>query len=265
MPQPEGSRPPGAPAPAGTRDEAPFHHVRPDGHVLRGRLRPGGGALVVFLPGFRSVHAGAKAEAVAAWAGRHGHACLRFDWLGHGDSDGDFAAFRVSEAVRDAAEAIAAARRPGQPLVLVGSSMGAWIALVLVQRGLADPAAMVLAAPAVDFVSRRLGELPEAMRAHLEAHGGVQVPDAYAPGESYEISRAFLDDALALEPGDRPLAVACPVWILHGTDDEAVPVETARRLARLLPDARLTEIPGGDHRLTGHMDTLLDALDGLAP
>lgn len=244
--------------------DLPFAHTRPDGASLRGRLQPGRGALVAFLPGFRSVHTGEKAAAVAGWARSKGHACLRFDWLGHGESDGPFAAFRVSEAVADAAAALGAVRAPGQPLLLVGSSMGAWIALLLAAKGLADPAGMLLIAPAVDFVSRRLAELPDGMRETLQAHGVVHVPDAYAPGESYPVSRAFLDDALALEPGDKPLPVACPVRILHGTDDEAVPVATARRLARLLPDATLTEIDGGDHRLTGHLGRILAALDGLA-
>lgn len=243
--------------------ELPFAHTRPDGASLRGRLQPGDGALVAFLPGFRSVHTGEKAAAVAGWARARGHACLRFDWLGHGASDGPFAAFRVSEAVSDATAALGAVRGAGQPLLLVGSSMGAWIALLLAARGLADPAGMVLVAPAVDFVSRRLAEMPGHMRESLQAHGVVHVPDAYAPGATYPISRAFLDDALALEPGDAPLSVPCPVHILHGTEDEAVPVATARRLARLLPDATLTEIAGGDHRLTGHVPAILAALEGV--
>jgi pimeloyl-ACP methyl ester carboxylesterase len=248
--------------------EVPFAHTRPDGAALRGRLLPGDGALVAFFPGFRSVHTGEKAAAVAGWARSRGHACLRFDWLGHGESDGPFDAFRVSEAVADAAAALGTVQRPGQPLLLVGSSMGAWIALLLAVKGLADPAGMVLVAPAVDFVSRRLAELPGPMREALYAHGVVHVPDAYAPGSTYPVTRDFLDDALALEPGDAPLPVPCPVRILHGTADEAVPVETARRLARLLPDATLTEIEDADHRLTGHVGAILAelaALEGRLP
>jgi len=251
------------PPPPPPPPEIPFAHTRPDGAALRGRLLPGDGALVAFFPGFRSAHTGEKAAAVAGWARSKGHACLRFDWLGHGTSDGPFAAFRVSEAVGDAAAALGTVRRPGQPLLLVGSSMGAWIALLLAARGLADPAGMVLVAPAVDFVSRRLAELPGPLREALQAHGVVHVPDAYNPGGTYPISRDFLDDALALEPGDALLPVPCPVRILHGTADEAVPVATARRLARLLPDATLTEIEGGDHRLNGHIGAILAALEEL--
>jgi pimeloyl-ACP methyl ester carboxylesterase len=244
--------------------EADFAHRRPDGHTLRGRLQPGAGALVAFLPGFRSAHTGEKADAVAAWARSHGHACLRFDWLGHGVSDGGFERFRVSEAVADAEGAIAAVRRPGQRLWLVGSSMGGWIALMVAAQGRLVPDGMVLIAPAVDFVSRRLEQMPPAFKDRLAAYGTVEVPDAYAPGRTYPITRDFLADALRLEPGDGPVAVPCPVRILHGTADDAVPLETARRLAGLLPDCRLTEIAGADHRLTGHLDAITAALDALA-
>lgn len=245
------------------RAEAPFAHARPDGALLRGRFAPGEGALVVFLPGFRSVSTGEKAEAVAAWARARGHACLRIDYLGHGESDGPFERFRVSEAVTDVAAAVARVRRPNQAVLVVGSSMGAWIAVTAAAQGRVRPTGMVFVAPAIDFVSRRLAEMPPEMRARLAATGGVEVADAWPPHSSYRVTTAFLDDALALEPGDAPLAVPCPVRILHGTKDESVPVETARRLAGLLPDARLTEIPGGDHRLNTHVGEILAALEAV--
>jgi pimeloyl-ACP methyl ester carboxylesterase len=245
------------------RAETPFALTRPDGRVLRGRFRAGPGALVAFLSGFRSVHTGQKATSVAEWAATRGHACLRFDYLGHGASDGAFADFLISEAVRDAAAAVSAARAPGQPVVLVGSSMGGWIALLMVARGLVEPAGMVLVAPAVDFVSRRLSDMPLQVQERLAREGIVDVPDAYAPGRTYPVTRAFLADALALEPGGRPMAVPCPVRILHGTLDADVPVATSRVLVRQLPDAVLTEVPGGDHRLSDHLDLVTRALEGL--
>jgi pimeloyl-ACP methyl ester carboxylesterase len=241
--------------------ETPFAHARPDGALLRGRFLAGNGALTVFLPGFRSVCTGEKAEAVAAWARKNGHACLRLDYLGHGESDGPFERFRVSEAIEDVAAALARVRRPGQALLLAGSSMGAWIAVTAAARGRIEPAGMVLIAPAIDFVSRRLAEMDPDLRARLAATGSVEVADAWPPFSRYRVTSDFLDDALALEPGDAPLPVPCPVRILHGTEDESVPVETARRLARLLPDAKLTEIPGGDHRLNTHIGEILGALE----
>jgi len=245
--------------------ETAFSLTRPDGHVLRGRFLKGTGALVAFLSGFRSVHTGQKAAAVADWAASNGHACLRFDYLGHGESDGDFSAFRISEAVRDAAAALSAARAPGQPMVLVGSSMGGWIALLMAVRRLAEPAGMVLIAPAVDFVSRRLSDMPVEMQERLARDGAVAVADPYAPGERYTITRDFLADALALEPGNAPMPVPCPVHILHGTDDADVPVATSRVLVRQLPDAHLTEIPGGDHRLSDHLDLMTKTLEAVVP
>lgn len=241
-------------------DETPFALTRPDARVLRGRFLPGGGALIVFLPGFRSVHGGVKAGAVADWARAHDHACLRFDYLGHGDSDGPFEDFRVSEAVRDTAAAVAACRDGAQAVVLVGSSMGGWIALLAAHRRLLDPAGMVLIAPAVDFVSRNLSDMPLPMQERLAREGAVRVADAYAPGETYPISRDFLADALALEPGAGPMDVRCPVRILHGTADPEVPVGTSRVLVRHLKDAELTEIEGGDHRLSDHLGAVTGAL-----
>lgn len=244
-----------------------FTLTRPDGRVLRGRFRPGAGSLIAFLSGFRSIHTGAKATAVADWAASRGHACLRFDYLGHGASDGDFADFRISEAVRDSAAALSATRAPDQPVVLVGSSMGGWIALLLAARGLTAPAGMVLVAPAVDFVSRRLSDMPVEVQERLAREGYVDVADTYAPepGATYRIPREFFTDAMTLETGDRPMPVTCPVRILHGTDDTEVPVATSRVLVRQLPDARLTEIPGGDHRLSDHLDLLTDALETVVP
>lgn len=245
--------------------ETDFALTRPDGRVLRGRFRPGPGALVAFLSGFRSVHTGQKATAVAEWAASRGHACLRFDYLGHGASDGDFWDFRISEAVRDAAAALTAARAPGQPVVPVGSSMGGWIALLLAARGLLNPAGMVLIAPAVDFVSRRLSDMPIEVQERLAREGHVELDDPYAPGTTYRLSRDFFADAVALEAGRRPMGVRCPVRILHGADDAEVPVAVSRVLVRQLGDAVLTEIPGGDHRLTDHLDRLTEILDALVP
>lgn len=245
--------------------ERPFALTRPDGRVLRGRLAPGAGALVAFLSGFRSVHTGQKATAVAEWAAARGHACLRFDYLGHGASDGVLGDFLISEAVQDAAAALAATQAPGQPVVLVGSSMGGWIALLLAVRGLADPAGMVLIAPAVDFVSRRLSDLPLGLQERLAREGHVDLADPYAPGGTYRVTRKFFADALTLEAGDRPMAVRCPVRILHGADDAEVPVALARVLVRRLPDAVLTEVPGGDHRLSDHLGLLTGALEALVP
>ncbi len=240
--------------------DMPFHHTRRDGRVLRGRLLPGTGPLLVFLSGFRSVHTGEKATAVARHARRIGAACLRFDYLGHGQSDGTFEQFRVSEAVTDTVDCIRQVWRPEQPLYLIGSSMGGWIALELARQKRLDPNGLTLVAPAVDFVSRRTIALPPEARTALARHGRIEVPDHYAPGTHYTISQAFLEDALAMEPGPGPMSVRCPVRIIHGDADDSVPVDTSRRLVTRLPNATLHEVPGGDHRLSDHIPLLLSEL-----
>jgi len=248
--------------------EHPFTHRRSDGHTLRGRYLPGDGDLLVFLPGFRSVHTGLKAQAFSALASRHGHGCLRFDYLGHGDSDGAFETFRLSEAITDAGDCIHQVLRPGQRLHLVGSSMGGWIALELARHGSATPQSMMLIAPAVDFVSRRLALMPQTARTALKRDGFVTMADDYAPGTDYRILQNFLDDALALEPGEGALTVPCPVRIVHGSDDDSVPLATSKRLVRQLPCATLLSVAGGDHRLSEHLDLLLNecaVLLGLTP
>ena len=240
--------------------EIPFHHTRRDGQVLRGRWLSGSGPLLVFLSGFRSVHVGEKATAVAAYARQHDAACLRFDYLGHGVSDGAFDQFRISEAIVDSAHCIHKVRKPGQPLYLIGSSMGGLIALALAQRQQIAPDGLTLVAPAVDFVSRRVAAMPAEAKATLATRGAVQVPDHYAPGSHYTITQAFLDDALALEPGRGPIPVDCPVRIIHGSADESVPITTSRRLVTQLPNATLCEVADGDHRLSDHLSLLLSEL-----
>ncbi len=237
--------------------EQPFSYTRPDGATLRGRYLPGDQGLLVFLPGFRSVYTGAKAGAFCRWAEQAGMACLRVDHFAHGTSDGDFDDFRISAAVADAAGYIGEMTDPAQPLYLVGSSMGAWIALTLCAQQQLSPDGLLLIAPAVDFVSRRKAELPPEARTRLETVGHVEVPDRYQAGQSYRISNDFLADALALEV-DEYAPLSCPVRIVHGDRDESVPVATARRLATQLTGSILTEIPAGDHRLAEHVPLLLE-------
>ncbi|OIO61385.1 MAG: hypothetical protein COX57_02335 [Alphaproteobacteria bacterium CG_4_10_14_0_2_um_filter_63_37] len=140
--------------------ECPFEFPTPEGRSLRGLLIPpptSNAPLLVFLSGFRSVHSGYKASAIAAWAAQNGCGCLRFDHLGHGISDGPFEAFRIGRGIEEAAAAIASVLQPGQALVLVGSSMGGWMGLEIARRRLLPVAGLLLIAPATEFIARRLG------------------------------------------------------------------------------------------------------------
>ncbi|MFQ5508526.1 MAG: alpha/beta hydrolase [Leptospirillia bacterium] len=247
-----------------TTSDTEFHYLRRDGRLLRGRLLPGADTLIVFLPGFRSVCTGEKATAISNFAAERGHACLRFDYLGHGESDGEFADFRISEAMHDTAACIDKAKKREQRLILVGSSMGGWIGLELVRHGHTSADGMLLIAPALEFVTRRFARLPTE---HIEAFrrdGHVDLPDTYAPGETYRISNEFLVDAALCQPQPGPTPLPCPVTIIHGTDDESVPVALSRELATRIPGCRLVEVPGGDHRLSGHLPLILKETAALA-
>ncbi len=245
-------------------EEIVFTHMREDGEMLFGRYRPGSGPLICFLPGFRSIHIGEKAMAVAGFAREQGHACLRFDYLAHGASDGDFHNFRVSEAMRDTARCIDQVRAPGQALYVVGSSMGGWIGLELIRKKELAADGLLLIAPAVDFISRRLATLPPDTLEELQQNGFINVPDAYDGNRHYRLDNAFFEDAMISEPPrEGNLDVPCPVRIVHGSEDEAVPLVVSQQLKARIPGSRLMEIEGGDHRLSAHIPTILEELDQL--
>ena len=216
----------------------------------------------VWLGGFRSDMRGTKAEALAASARSSGRPALRFDYSGHGESGGDFAAGTIGRWL-DEADAVVAAHGPGR-LVLVGSSMGGWIALLLARRLMAAGggdrlAGLVLIAPAADMTEDLMwNAYDESFRQAIVEHGSCERPSQYSD-EPYVITRALIEDGrnhLLLETG---LTLACPVRILHGDADPDVPWQHGLKLYRALsgPDVTLTLIKGGDHRLSSPRDLAL--------
>lgn len=231
-----------------------------DGVPLAYRFDPGDGPAVVFLPGYMSDMAGTKAEAIAGWAERRGQACLRLDYSGCGASGGDVAAGTIGRWTADAAAVIAAVS--DGPVVLIGSSMGAWIALRL---ALARPvAAVVTIAGAPDFTDWGLA-LDAADHARLAVDGFVERPSRY--GAPYRYHAALIADGARqrLLPG--PIAVDCPVRLLHGQADADVPWRLSLDVAAALrsADVQVTLVKDGDHRLSRPADLALLAatLDGL--
>jgi hypothetical protein len=232
--------------------EQPEYLVRGGGAPRLAYLRhPGhGGQGVMFLSGFNSAMAGAKATALHRWAARRDVPFLRFDYSGHGASDGRFDAFTVSDWLCDSLAMLDG--RTAGPQILVGSSMGAWLALL---AALARPeriAGLVLIAPACDFTERLLwaGMPPEA-RAALKDQGVWMRPSLYGP-EPYPITRALIEDGRRHLLMDRPIAIECPVRILHGLQDPDVPWTHGLALLNLARsrDTTFTLLPGGDHRLS---------------
>lgn len=225
-----------------------------DGVEIAWRRIDGAGPTVVWLGGFHSEMTATKASALADWAMAAGRACLRFDYLGHGASGGRFEDGTIT---RWRADALALIDQLTQgPLVLVGSSMGGWIALL---AALARPArihALVLIAPAADFTSRLLGPgLPPEAHAAIARDGRWTRPSAYDP-DGYPITRALLEDGARWSVLDAEIPVEAPVRILQGGADPDVPWRHALELANALkgPDVAFTLIRDGDHRLSRPQD-----------
>ncbi len=229
---------------------------RGDGVSLAVRPLPGRAPTVVFLPGFRSDMEGDKASFLARRCAASGQAMLRFDYSGHGASGGKFEDGTMSRWSEDALVAID--RLTAGPLILVGSSMGGWIALL---AALARPhrvAGLVGLAAAPDFTERLMWDAmapPE--RTRLLTEGVLMLPSAYGPPTT--ITRALIEDGRRHLLLDAPIPITAPVRLLHGQADPDVPWETSLRLAARLAgaDVRVILVKDGDHRLSRPADLAL--------
>ncbi len=229
---------------------APDHLDRGDGLRLAYRRVAGDGPGLVWLGGFHSDMTGTKALALDAWARRTGRACVRFDYFGHGESDGDFADGVISR-WRDDALAVLDGLTEG-PQILVGSSMGGWLALLAALARPERVAGLVLIAPAPDFTERLMwDQFPEDIRRAIRENGQWLRPSAYNDGP-YPITRALIDDGRSQCVLGGPIPIHAPVRILHGVADADVPWTLAQELMARLDsrDVTLTLVKDGDHRLS---------------
>jgi pimeloyl-ACP methyl ester carboxylesterase len=221
------------------------------------RERSGTAPSLFWLSGYKSDMKGTKAAALAHWAEEAGRACIRFDYSGHGESDGEFTDGSVGRWLADSLGVFDACCRG--PQVLIGSSMGGWLALLMVralrQRLQAAPASvigLVLVAPAVDFTEELMWKrFTPAIRQQLEEKGVWARPSEYAL-EPYLVTRKLIEEGRNHLLLGGMIETGCPVRILQGVEDPDVPwrhaVELVSRLAS--DDVVLTLVKDGDHRLS---------------
>jgi pimeloyl-ACP methyl ester carboxylesterase len=228
--------------------------LRPDGNTLAWKRVEGRGPCVVWLGGFASDMGGTKAEALAEWAEKSGRAYLRFDYFGHGASTGAFEDGTIGR-WRDDVLAVIDELTEG-PLVLVGSSMGGWLACLAALARPARVEALVLIAPAADFTDKLMApNLPPEAHEALARDGVWRRPSPYEDG-GYLIAQTLLDEGRtwSLLPG--PVEIDCPVRILQGGADPDLPWRHALSLAEAIASADVvfTLIKDGDHRLSRPQD-----------
>lgn len=211
---------------------------------------PGRGPGLVFLGGFRSDMTGTKALHLQAWAEAHGRAFLRFDYSGHGASTGEFTDGGIGDWTQDA-RAVIETLTTG-PQILVGSSMGGWISLLIARGGAERVAGLIGIAAAPDFTEDSMwAGFDAGQRARLHAEGRVELPSDYDDGP-YVITRRLIEDGRNHLVLRAPLVLPFPVRLLQGSADTAVPVVVAQRLFDHAsgPDIRLTLVKGADHRFS---------------
>lgn len=238
------------------------YHTMPDGRRIAFRKTEGTGPAIVFLPGYMSDMTGSKASALFGHAQSRGRACLLLDYSGCGESPGAFADGTLSR-WRDEVLALIEAELTG-PVVLVGSSMGGWL-MLLVGLALGDRlAGLVGIAAAPDFTD---WGFDADQKASLAAGETVLEDNPYGP-EPTPTHPGFWRDGEGVRLLDAPIGIGCPVRLLHGQADTDVPWQTSGRLADRLEstDVVVTLIKDGDHRLSrpGDIVHLFAAVEALA-
>jgi pimeloyl-ACP methyl ester carboxylesterase len=233
-------------------------HILADGRRIACRLNPGQGPALLFLPGYMSDMAGGKASAVFDWAVANGRACLLLDYSGCGESAGDFADGTLSRWTGEVLE-LAEAMLPGQPIVLIGSSMGGWL-MLLAGLGLGGGldgrlAGLIGIAPAPDFTDWGFNQT---QKAELAAGHTVFEDNPYGP-EPTPTYAAFWADGQANRLLGTEIPIDCPVRLIHGQADPDVPWQISLRIAEQLrsADVQVALIKDGDHRLSRDQDIAL--------
>lgn len=241
---------------------APHNTLERDGAAIayahtpsrRGPETPG----VLFCPGFMSDMTGSKALALEDWAKQNGVAFTRFDYQGHGSSSGRFEDGTIGQWADDAQAVLE--RACGGPTVVVGSSMGGWIALLLARRRPDLVAGLVGVAAAPDFTEDLMWALFDDKTRRTIVEAGVWLrPSEYPEYDAQPITRKLIEDGRDHLIMHSPHPYAGPARLLHGQCDPDVPWELSLRVANHLAssDVRVTLVKDGDHRLSRPQDLAL--------
>ena len=249
--------------------ETPFDTLeQPRGECLAYHRSPGKTPGIVFLGGFKSDMTGSKALALEAFARARGQSFLRFDYSGHGASDGKFTEGCIGTWAADAIAALDALTEG--PQILVGSSMGGWLMLLTALARPERVAGLVGIAAAPDFTEDLMWEkFSHEVRETILREGSYAEPSAYSD-DPYIITRKLIEDGRDHLLLRGPIRLNCPVRLLHGMRDPDVPWQVSVRLAEALEtdDVRIALVKDGDHRLSREQDLALlratvgDLLDG---
>lgn len=236
--------------------------TRPDGVRLAYRHLPGRGPTLVFLPGYKSDMQGGKAQALAAWAADKGQAMLRLDYSGCGESEGTFENGTL-DIWRDDVLAVIAEAKVG-PIILIGSSLGGWLMLLLAEALGDQVTGLVGIAAAPDFTD---WDFDDADRATIAATGRIERPSDYGY-EPMVITHGFWQSGQSNLRLTGKIGIDCPVRLIHGQCDPDVPWETSLKLAAALrsSDVQTILLKDGDHRLSRDQDIalLIDVVAKLA-
>ena len=238
---------------------------RGDSHYIEYQHVPGDGPGVLFCTGFNSDMQGGKALALEGWCRETGRQFTRFDYYGHGQSSGDMVSATVGR-WRDDTLAVLDVITSG-PQIIVGSSLGGWIAL-LAAVACPDIVGLVGIAPAPDFTRRmRKQELSVSQQQQLETEGYCELPSSFPSDRPYIIGRDLLEEAQRHLLLGTEVAIDVPVRLLHGQCDDSVPWQLSLELAQCLRtrDVEIQLIKSGDHRLSEPADLqrLLDTVEQL--
>jgi pimeloyl-ACP methyl ester carboxylesterase len=228
----------------------PLTLTRPDGATIAYHQVPGRAPTVVFFGGFRSDMTGTKAMALDSWSQRLGQAFVRFDYFAHGQSSGDFRQATIGRWLDDSLAVVDTLTQG--PLVLIGSSMGGWLSLLVARQRPARVAGWIGIAAAPDFTEDlMLARLSSEARDKLQRDGELRRPSRYSD-EPDILTWRLIEEGRNHLVLRSPLRIAGPVHLFHGLKDPDVPWELSQRLLHHIesPDVAATFAKGGDHRLS---------------